>query len=198
MVARVPRDSSQNKCGNFESNYRVTIVKTVGAKTSRSLSTPHSFPSSPPSTSTYSFHSFNHRSFLDTMAARPGYAQPDPRYPFPNPPMPQPYPQQYQQRRRDYDAESDFSDPYGSRNTSTTHLTGNPPYYDHAGQHDHSEYPSSALVSSQPDCPSWFPYAIIFACSILLIFLLHRGPGLFLLKIPLTSQPVLDRTYVLS
>jgi 1,3-beta-glucan synthase len=76
------------------------------------------------------------------MAARLGYAQPDPRYPFANPPMPQPqqYPQQYQQRRRDYDAESDISDPFGSRNTSTTHLTGNSPYYDHASQYDHSEY----------------------------------------------------------
>ena len=75
------------------------------------------------------------------MAARLGYAQPDPRYPFANPPMPQQYPQQYQQRRRDYDAESDMSDPFGSRNTSTTHLTGNSPYYDHAGQYDHSESP---------------------------------------------------------
>jgi 1,3-beta-glucan synthase len=74
------------------------------------------------------------------MAARPGYAQPDPRNPFSNPPMPQQYPQQYQQRRRDYDAESDMSDPYGSRNTSTTHLTANSPYYDQAGQFDHSEY----------------------------------------------------------
>ncbi|KAH9997287.1 1-3-beta-glucan synthase [Russula vinacea] len=67
------------------------------------------------------------------MAARPGYVQPDPRYPFANAPMPQQYPQQYQQRRRDYDAESDYSDPYGSRNTSTTHLTANSTY-DHAGQ----------------------------------------------------------------
>jgi hypothetical protein len=80
-------------------------------------------------------------SFLDTMAARLGYAQPDPRYPLANPPMPQQYPQQYQQRRRDYDAESDMSDPFGSRNTSTTHLTGNSPYHDHAGQYDHSESP---------------------------------------------------------
>jgi hypothetical protein len=81
-------------------------------------------------------------SFLDTMAARLGYAQPDPQYPFANPPMTQQYPQQYQQRRRDYDAESDYSDPFGSRNTSTTHLTGNSPYYDHASQNDHSEYRS--------------------------------------------------------
>ncbi len=55
MVARGPRDFSQNKCGNFEANYRVTIVKTVRAKTSRPLSTPHSFPTSPSSTSTYLF-----------------------------------------------------------------------------------------------------------------------------------------------
>lgn len=81
-------------------------------------------------------------SFLDTMAARPGYAQPDPRYPIANPPIPQQYPQQYQQRRRDYDAESVYSDPFGSRNTSTTQLTGNSPYYDHASQNDHSEYHS--------------------------------------------------------
>lgn len=66
------------------------------------------------------------------MAARLGYAQPDPRNPFANPPMPQQYPQQYQQRRRDYDAESDISDPYGSRNTSTTHLTANSAYNDHS------------------------------------------------------------------
>jgi hypothetical protein len=80
------------------------------------------------------------------MAARPGYAQPDPRYPFANPPMPQQFPQQYQQRRRDYDVESDFSDTFGSRNTSTTHLTGNTPYYDHAGQYDHSEHHSPTFL----------------------------------------------------
>ena len=143
-VATGPRDSYQNKCWNFESNYRVTIVKTVrAAKTKSFILDPHSPSlSHPPLPPRILFHSFNHRSFLDTMAARPGYAQPDPRYPFANPPMPQPYPQQYQQRRRDYDAESDFSDPYGSRNTSTTHLTGNSTYYDYAGQHDHREYHS--------------------------------------------------------
>ncbi|KAI0306588.1 1-3-beta-glucan synthase [Multifurca ochricompacta] len=70
------------------------------------------------------------------MAARPGYEQPDPRNPFANPPQPQQYPQQYQQRGRDYDAESDISDQYGSRNESTAHLTGGSPYYDHSGQYD--------------------------------------------------------------
>jgi hypothetical protein len=83
------------------------------------------------------------------MAARPGYTQPDPRYPFVNPPMPQQYPQQYQQRRRDYDAESDYSDPFGSRNTSTTHLTGNSLYYDQAGQYDHSEYYAPFFLCSR-------------------------------------------------
>jgi hypothetical protein len=84
------------------------------------------------------------------MAARPGYAQPDPRYPFANAPMPQQYPQQYQQRRRDYDAESDYSDQYGSRNTSTTHLTANSTY-DHAGQFgqfdSRSEYYSPSIIT---------------------------------------------------
>ncbi len=70
------------------------------------------------------------------MAARPGYEQPDPRNPFVNPQQLHQHPQSYQQRRRDYDAESDMSDQYGSRNGSTTRLTGNSPYYDHSGQHD--------------------------------------------------------------
>lgn len=96
------------------------------------------------------------------MAARPGYAQPDSRYQFANPPMPQQYPQypqQYQQRRRDYDAESDTSDPFGSRNTSTTHLTGNSPYYDHVGQYDHSEFhlPFILPLPPSPLSPSDFP-----------------------------------------
>jgi hypothetical protein len=44
-VATGPRDSYQNKCGNFESNYRVTIVKTVcAAKTNHSFSTPTLLP----------------------------------------------------------------------------------------------------------------------------------------------------------
>ncbi len=77
------------------------------------------------------------------MAARPGYEQPDPRNPFASPQQLQqfPQPQPYQPRRRDYDAESDVSDPYGSRNGSTARLTGGTPYYDHAGQYDsYSEY----------------------------------------------------------
>lgn len=69
------------------------------------------------------------------MAARPGYAPPDPRNPFTNPPLSQQYPQQYQQRGRDYDAESDFSDPYGSRNGSTAQLTTNS-HHDNYGQYD--------------------------------------------------------------
>jgi hypothetical protein len=70
------------------------------------------------------------------MAARPGYAPPDPRNPFTtNPPLPQQSPQQYQQRRRDYDAESDFSDPYGSRNGSTAQLTTHS-QHDNYGQYD--------------------------------------------------------------
>jgi hypothetical protein len=95
------------------------------------------------------------------MAARPGYAQPDPRYPFANPPMPQQFPQQYQQRRRDYDAESDYSDPFGSRNTSTTHLTGNSPYY------DHSEYLSQLFL-----CPRLLSARVPFLASII-FFLFH-------------------------
>ncbi len=144
---------TKNKC----TLNRVTSRQESPCKTSRSpfivdtsfLSTSFS------STATYHFHSFNHKSFLDTMAARPGYAQPDPRNPFANPPMPQQFPQQYQQRRRDYDAESDFSDPFGSRNTSTTHLPANSPYYNHAGQHDHSEHHSPFILT--PLCPSAFP-----------------------------------------
>ena len=84
--------------------------------------------------------------FRNTMAARPGYAQPDPRYPFTNPPIPQQFPQQYQQRRRDYDAESDISDPFSSRNTSTTHLAANSPYYDQASQYSQSEYHSHSFL----------------------------------------------------
>ena len=75
------------------------------------------------------------------MAARPGYELPDPRNPFANPQQPPQFPQPYQQSRRDYDAESDMSDQYGSRNGSTARLTGNSPYYDHTGQYDaYSEY----------------------------------------------------------
>jgi hypothetical protein len=99
------------------------------------------------------------------MAARLGYAQPDPRLPLANPPMPQQYPQQYQQRRRDYDAESDMSDPFGSRNTSTTHLTGNSPYYDHPGQYDPSEYHFPSFLCPRllsVKCLSWLPFTIIF------------------------------------
>jgi 1,3-beta-glucan synthase len=78
------------------------------------------------------------------MVARPGYEQPDPRIPLPNHPHPQQFPQSYQQRRRDYDAESDASDHYGSRNGSTAQLTAGSPYYDHSGQQDSSsEYRSS-------------------------------------------------------
>ena len=89
------------------------------------------------------------------MAARPGYAQPDPRFPFANPPMPQQYqqypqPHQYQQRRRDFDAESDFSDRFGSRNTSTTHLAGSSPYY------DHSEYSPFIPLPLSPLSPGTF------------------------------------------
>ncbi|KAI0318938.1 1-3-beta-glucan synthase [Amylostereum chailletii] len=77
------------------------------------------------------------------MAARPGYGQPDPRNPFANPqqfpqpqsqqqyPQSQLYPQQGYQQRHDYDAESDMSDHYGSRNGSSAQLTGNGQYYDH-------------------------------------------------------------------
>ena len=135
------------------------------------------------------------------MAARPGYAQPDPRYPFANPPMPQPYPQQYQQRRRDYDAESDFSDPYGSRNTSTTHLTGNSPYHDNAGQHDHREYHS--LFSLCPRLLS-APVAILaFIRYHLFLFDfvdLPPSPGsvYFYRKFPSHRKPVLDHTHILS
>jgi len=142
-------------------------------------------------------------SFLDTMAARLGYAQPDPRYPFPNPPMPQQYPQQYQQRRRDYDAESDISDPFGSRNTSTTHLTGNSPNYDHAGQYDHSEYHSPfflfprLLSAGVPFLtPIHYNFFLVPFCrpssftEVLVYF--------YLPKISLASQPVLDHTYGLS
>jgi hypothetical protein len=133
------------------------------------------------------------------MAARLGYAQPDPRLPLANPPMPQQYPQQYQQRRRDYDAESDMSDPFGSRNTSTTHLTGNSPYYDHPGQYDPSEYHFPFFLCPRllsVECLSWLSFTIIFLFHF--VDLLHRGLGLFLPKISLASQPVLDHTYVLS
>ena len=100
------------------------------------------------------------------MAARPGYAQPDPRNPFSNPPMPQQYPQQYQQRRRDYDAESDMSDPYGSRNTSTTHLTANSPYYDQAGQYDHSKYHSPFILFCSCLLSTRIPFLVFTYCII--------------------------------
>lgn len=58
--------------------------------------------------------------------ARPGYGQgppvQDPRNPF----SPQAYPQGYQQPKRDYDADSEIGDPYGS----TTRLAGNNSFYD--------------------------------------------------------------------
>lgn len=117
------------------------------------------------------------------MAARLGYAQPDPRYPFANPPMTQQYPQQYQQRRRDFDAESDYSDPFGSRNTSTTHLTGNSPYYDHASQNDHSEYQSPFFF-----CPRLLSARVHFLASIHYDFFSvpfcrpSSGLGFFLMK----------------
>jgi 1,3-beta-glucan synthase len=76
------------------------------------------------------------------MAARPGYEQPDPRNPFAIPQQQSQFAQPYQQPRRDYDAESDMSDQYASRNGSTARLTGTSPYYDHSGgQYDaYSEY----------------------------------------------------------
>lgn len=77
------------------------------------------------------------------MAVRPGYGQHDPRNPPPNYPHPQQFPQPYQQRRRDYDAESDLSDQYGSGTGSTAQLSIGSPYYDHSSQPDsYSEYPS--------------------------------------------------------
>jgi hypothetical protein len=87
------------------------------------------------------------------MAARPGYAPPDPRNPFTNPPLPQQYPQQYQQRRRDYDAESDFSDPYGSRNGSSAQLTAHS-HHDNHGQYD-----------SPCECDTLFSDSYIFLLS---------------------------------
>lgn len=89
------------------------------------------------------------RSSLYTMAARPGYEQPDPRNPFANPQQQQqfPQPQPYQQRRRDYDAESDMSDQYASRNGSSARLTGGSPYHD-PGQYDsYSEYCGECCTS---------------------------------------------------
>lgn len=141
------------------------------------------------------------------MAARPGYAQPDPRYQSANPPMPQQYPQypqQYQQRRRDYDAESDTSDPFGSRNTSTTHLTGNSPYYDHAGQYDHSEFHSRFILLLPPSAlspdvfPGFHPRYVFLLFQFVGLPPLLRSWFIFLLKISLASRTVLDRTYVLS
>ena len=70
------------------------------------------------------------------MATRPA----DPRNPFANPQQPHPFPQPYQQRRRDYDAESDMSDQYGSRNGSSAGLTGGSPYHDHGQYDSYSEY----------------------------------------------------------
>lgn len=75
------------------------------------------------------------------MAARPGYEQPDSRNPFANPQQLPQFPQPHQQPRRDYDAESDMSDQYASRNGSMARLNGNSPYYDSTGQFDtYSEY----------------------------------------------------------
>jgi hypothetical protein len=74
------------------------------------------------------------------MATRPGYEQPDPRNPFANPQQLQQFPQPYQQQRRDYDAESDMSDQYASRNGSSARLTGGSPHYDHGQYDSYSEY----------------------------------------------------------
>jgi hypothetical protein len=74
------------------------------------------------------------------MAARLGHEQPDPRNPFANPQQPHQFPQPYQQRRRDYDAESDMSDQYGSRNGSSARLAGGSPYNDHGQYDSYSEY----------------------------------------------------------
>src|SRR5712671_1216707 len=86
------------------------------------------------------------------MASSPGYAQPDPRNPFINPQQPQQYPQypqQYQQRRRDYDADSDLSDPYGSRNGSTAFLASTSHHHDPSGQSDsHREHHSPSILTS--------------------------------------------------
>lgn len=128
------------------------------------------------------------------MAARPGYAQPAPPNPFSNPPMP-PLPHQYQQRRRDYDAESDFSDPYGSRNGSTAHLASHS-HYDDSGQYDSPcEYhsPFSPVNSTGVHFLVSWHLAVFFFYSV-------DGPpyrSLVLLRF-FASQRLLDRTYVLS
>jgi len=66
--------------------------------------------------------------------ATPRYGQPqDPRNPFANPRQ-QPPAQSYAQPRREYDADSDMGDHYGSVNGSTTRLAGSPAYYEQNGQ----------------------------------------------------------------
>lgn len=135
------------------------------------------------------------------MAARPGYAQPDPRNPFANPPMPHPQPHQYQQGRRDYDAESDFSDPYGSRNGSTAHLASHS-HYDDSGQYDSPcEYrspcsPYSCLLSTPLECIVLSP-CTGSSFSFTLLTDLRIG-SLVLLQSSFASQRLLDRTYILS
>jgi|SRR6267142_1785199 len=134
------------------------------------------------------------------MAARPGYAQLDPPNPFANPPMP-PLPHQYQQRRRDYDAESDFSDPYGSRNGSTAHLASHS-HYDDSGQYDspceyHSPFsPYPCLLSTPLECIVLSP-CTESSFSFTLLTDLRIG-SLGLLQYSFASQRLLDRTYVLS
>jgi hypothetical protein len=111
------------------------------------------------------------------MAARPGYAQPDPRNPFANLPMPQPHLQQYQQVRRDYDAESDVSDPFGSRNGSTAQLASHS-HYDDSGQYDSPcEYHTHShltLVFSQFQCEC----IVLSLHQDVLIFISVDGPPL--------------------
>lgn len=112
------------------------------------------------------------------MATRPGYEQPDLRNPFANPQQLQqiPQPQPYQQRRRDYDAESDMSEQYGSRNASSAHLTGGSPYYDNGQYESYSEYCGlvAAVFSSRTDansclpsshCERFSPYFIVLILS---------------------------------
>ena len=97
------------------------------------------------------------------MAARPGYEQRDHRNPFTNPQQLQQVPQPYQQRRREYDAESDMSDQYASRNGSAAHLTGGSPHYDHGQYDSYSEY--SGIVATVFPSPAYSNLSVKFLPS---------------------------------
>ncbi|KAF8654087.1 hypothetical protein AX16_003620 [Volvariella volvacea WC 439] len=92
----------------------------------------------------------------------PGYGQ-DPRNnPYPRPQLPLGPGQGFPQPRRDYDADSDIGDHYGSVNSSTARLAGDPNYYGaHQGNNDGDVYGRgyNPSVDSHASLPSISPFS---------------------------------------